>query len=200
MPVIDSSQSGYLAPGPPPAYDTALEDLFQAVCVGITSLPGNMVRPKWQPQPANSPDQSANWAAIGVEVKERQWDAYLEHDGNAASGTGETTLSGTEVLHVTFSFFGPGSQGNATILRDGMSITQNRDALSAQGVKFVEFMEPVNLPALLKDVWGRRVDLKAVFRRTVSRTYAIRNFASASGTIDNERYITPWSADNQPSP
>lgn len=200
MPVVDSSQSGYLAPGPPPAYDTALEDIFQAVCVGISGLPGNMVRPKWQPQPANSPDQSANWAAVGVEIKARQWDAVQEHDPNAAGGDGESTISGNELLQVTFSFYGPGSQGFATILRDGMSVTQNRDALVAQGIKFVEFMEPVNLPALLKDSWGRRVDLKAHFTRIVQRTYSIRNFASASGTIDNERYITPWSANNQPSP
>ena len=40
------------------------------------------------------------------------------------------------------------------------------------------------------------VDLKGVFHRWVTRTYSVGHFASASGTIDNERYVTPFSVSN----
>lgn len=191
---LDSTQSGYLAPAdPPPDYDAALEDIFQAACVGITGLSGDLVRPKWQAQPANAPDQATSWASVGIVIAERQWDSFQTHDPNAALGIGVSTVQGQENIEVTFSFFGPQSMAYATRMRDGMSVTQNRDALGAAGIKFVEYKPLVNLPALLKDTWQRRVDLKGIFNRWVVRTYSIRNFDSASGTIDNERYITPWS-------
>jgi hypothetical protein len=195
----DSTALGYLAPTNSPDYDVELEDIFQGACVGISGLAGDKVRPKWQPNPPNAPDQNINWASVGVAISDRQWDAYQSHDPNAAAGAGESTLETTETLEVTFSFFGPQSMANATRMRDGMSITQNRDVLGNARIKFVEFREPVNVPSLLKDTWQRRVDLKGTFTRAVTRTYSVRHFASASGTIDNERYITPWSV-SPPSP
>lgn len=194
MPAIDSTTVGYLAPAPPgPEYDNDLQDIFQAFCVGVTGLDGTVVRPRYQPNPPNMLDQSVNWASIGAQVMERQWDAFVQHNPDAASGLGESTVSGSEIIHITFSFYGPLCQSYASILRDGMSVGQNRDQLTAKAIKFVEFMAPVTLPVLLKDTWNRRVDLKGVFNRWVQRTYSIRHLASASGTIDNERYITPWS-------
>jgi hypothetical protein len=192
----DSSQSGYLSPGPlPPDYDANLEDIFQRMCCGITELDGQFVRPRWQVVPGNTPDQEQNWCAYGMTLMAGAWDAFVRHDPNTLGG-GSSTVERSEVLHVNFSFYGPNSQLYATLLRDGMSITQNRDVLAAQKIKFIEFMDPVTLPVLLKDTWNRRVDLKGVFHRWVTRTYSVGHFASASGTIDNERYVTPFSVSN----
>lgn len=192
----DSSTSGFLAPAnPPPDYDADLEDLFQAFAVGVTGLQGSMVRPKWQMNPGNMPDSSQNWISYGLLLQERQWDAYVSHDGTAAAGQGESTVSGSETWHCTYSFYGPNCQLYLSILRDAMSIGQNRDVFGAKKIKFIEFMEPVSLPVLLKDTWNRRVDLKGVFHRWVERTYSVRNLASAdpSSMLDNEHYITPIS-------
>lgn len=187
----DSTAAGFLAPGPPPNYDAELEDIFQAFAVGVTGLQGNLVRPKWQITVGNAPQQNQNWMSYGLALYARQWDAYVGHD---PSGT--STVAGSEEWQCTFSCFGPNAQLYASILRDGMSIGQNRDIFEAVKMKFISFAEPVQLPVLLKDTWNRRVDLTGIFHRWVERTYAVRTLASASGSLDNEKYITPLSVPN----
>jgi len=49
-----------------PLMDAALDAVFQALVVGITGLPGTLVRPRWQPVPPTQPSVTTNWAAIGV--------------------------------------------------------------------------------------------------------------------------------------
>ncbi len=44
----DSATGGYINPSGGSAYDQELEDIFQTFIVGITSLPGAMVRPRFQ--------------------------------------------------------------------------------------------------------------------------------------------------------
>jgi len=82
---LDSSQIGPLLPGPgifrytyslasDPAYWSGsvpqdgqpLEDFMQSLVAGITNLPGNLVRPRWQPQPLPIPPHNVDWAAIGI--------------------------------------------------------------------------------------------------------------------------------------
>jgi hypothetical protein len=190
----DSSQAGYLAPlGTAPPYDTSLEDIFQAHCAGLTGLDGKWIRPRWQPNPPNQPPINQDWVALGVTLLKADWDSYQTHDPN---GNGQNVVSRSEVLQVNYSFYGPNCNGLAAMLRDGMSVTQNRDALTAVNIKFTEWLEPVTLPVLLKDVWNRRIDIKGIFTRRVTRRYAILNLVAASGTLDNEQYTTPLSVPN----
>lgn len=194
----DSSQAGYLAPsGASPPYDVLLENILQQHCSGLTGLDGQWVRPRWQPVPPNQPPFAQDWIALGVTLMSADWDAYQAHDPSGNGGAGENVVSRIEMIQTNYSFYGPNGQGLLARLRDGMSVTQNRDALDAVGIKFIEWQEPVTLPVLLKDMWNRRVDIKAVYRRVVTRRYPILNLLSATGALlDDEGLSTPLSVTN----
>lgn len=185
----NSGSAGYLLPDPGPLYDQDLEDLFQQVIVGITGLQGNLVRPRWQIDPPNLPPVSTDWCAFGVVVQERMWNAYQWWD-NAGSAY---VVEGSEPIDVTFSFYGPNNQRNRRSFTDGIMLDQNREDLGAQKIKLIEFRDPVNLPALLKEQWGRRVDVKAVFHRWVTRTFPVQTLIGTSppSGINNEKFVTP---------
>lgn len=185
----NSTEVGYLRPSASPDYDDPLENLFWSVIVGMTGLDGELVRPRWQVEAANMPDFGTNWAAFGVSLGARMWDAYQTHDPTIGS-EGANVVEGSERIDVLFSFYGPNRQHYLSLLRDGMSVTQNRDEMSAAKVKFQEFSQPTNLPVLLKNTWVKRADLPGVFNRWVRRVYPIRTLESAEIGLNNERYIT----------
>jgi hypothetical protein len=190
----NSTETGYLRPDPGPEYDQALEDVLQDLIVGLTGLAGNMVRPRYQPKPPGTPEQNVPWAAFSASIEGADWNPVVVSDPNANAGAGEHRLARSEDVGLSVSFYGPGAWALATVMRDGFGVAQNRDAVEAKGLKFVECASLVYAPFQLKDVWVKKTDLKVFFRRWVTRTYGIRNFASADGTIDNERYVTSFSA------
>lgn len=177
----DSSQAGYLRPGTSPPYDAALEDIFQGVIVGVTGLPGRLVRPKYQPDPPNHPGFDLDWCAFSVYVEPAMWNSHrtLLEDGSYL-------VQGQEVLRVTTSFYGPGRQAAERSWREGLQLEQNRDALVAQKIAFIEFAEPVNVPVLLKEQWVKKVDVKGTFHRWAERIYPVRSLNEAAGTINTD--------------
>src|SRR4051812_9766277 len=58
VPTNDSSTGGYLSPvvASSALQDAALDALLQQMVAGITGLPGNMVRPRWQPVTPKQPE------------------------------------------------------------------------------------------------------------------------------------------------
>lgn len=186
----DSSEAGYLAPSTAPPYDEALEDIFQAAIVGITGLPGRLVRPRWQPDPPNQPAFDVDWCAYGVTLADQQWNAFQHWDPEEGEA-GAYVVEGTEVLHVTTSFYGPNYQSLHRRWTDGLQLGQNLDGLAAAKVKFIGCERPVVLPALLKEKWTKRVDVRCVFNRWARRVYPVLLLESAGLGLDNERYITP---------
>lgn len=194
----DSTEAGYLAPTPPgPLNDLALEDLFQQVVVSLTGLPGNLVRPRWQPNPPNQPSAETDWIAIGVSHGETQWDAYQRFEPLPEPGS--YIVEGTEVLRANVSFYGPNNEAVKNRLLFGLQVSQNRDALEVQKIKYQGAGSPVNLPALLKEYWTLRVDVTLNFTRWVTRTYPIKTLQRAGTDLNNEFYVTPISV-NPPSP
>ncbi|WP_217284496.1 phage neck terminator protein [Pseudomonas nitroreducens] len=86
-----SASGGYLTPaGAPTPADEALEDILQPMVVGITGLPGKMVRPRWQPGNPKQPEPNVNWCAIGVMHTKQDANPAIEHD---APGTAPTSTS-----------------------------------------------------------------------------------------------------------
>jgi len=83
----DSTTGGYIVPGTPEldAYDATLEDIIQGALAGITGLAGNLVRPKWQPEPANQPDKSVDWCAFGLSLTDQDITHYEVHDPTAGT-------------------------------------------------------------------------------------------------------------------
>lgn len=190
----NSASGGYLLPSTEPTYDTALEDLFQTVIVGITGLPGNLVRPRYQKDPPNQPGFDVDWASFGVYVEEDMWDAFrtLHPDGSY-------TIEGQELIRLKVAFYGPSFSVISRRWRDGMKIGQNRDALAAQKIAFVDFDPTAVVPALLKQQWVKKADVNARFHRWAVRTYPVLSLVSADVDIDNESYHTSVSV-NPPSP
>jgi hypothetical protein len=183
----NSSQIGYLAPAatPAPLEGSALEDFLQQVIVGTTGMDGVVVRPRWQPEPPNIPPQFDAWCAFGVVSRPSDLFPYVEED--VADDVGTATLQRHEVLDVLCSFYDTGAAGsadeNAALLRDGLAIAQNREALQLAGFGIVEVGEALAVPSLLKTRWLYRVDIHFVVRRVILRTYNVLTLLTATATV-----------------
>lgn len=193
----NSSTGGYLQPTSSPiAEDDALDNIIQSVVVGITALPGSMVRPRWQPNPPKEPEINADWCAIGIisEIPESNQAIIRHHpDGNGYDEQQQHVM-----LDIMASFYGPNARGNASLLRDGLMIPQNREAMFHQGIALVGQPGTLTMaPDLVNTTWRKRVDIIFRFRRVITRTWPIENLLEASGVIKEEQgHNTPWDTDN----
>ncbi len=176
-----SATGGYLTPSSPPSpMDDCLDDILQAVVVGITGLPGDMVRPRWQPRPPKQPEINQDWCAIGIMSSTPDNTPAIVHDG---SGDGSSTLRRHTSLDVLASFYGPCAGHYASLLSDGLYIAQNREAMMRDGLALIE-VEPIrSVPSLINTLWRRTYDLPIRLRRRVDRIYPILNVEQAVGTI-----------------
>lgn len=176
-----SATGGYLSPGGPPTpADTGLEDILQRMVVGITSLPGEFVRPRWQNTQPKHPEPDVDWCAIGVATTKLDAAPAIVHDGD---GEGSDHYSRHQDLNVRATFYGPNAQAYAQILADGLSVPQNGEALKADGMVFVSAGDVTPAPDLLNQQWVRRYDLPIRLRRKIKRTYAVLNVLSAETEI-----------------
>jgi hypothetical protein len=97
---------------------------------GLTGLRGDLIRPRWQPLPPNQPPAGTNWAAVGV-MERMPLDYTFEKFVTDPSSDSDTfTLQRQERLEVMASFYGPSAGGYAQIVRDGIYLSQNREALA----------------------------------------------------------------------
>ena len=175
----------FLAPlSSAPAEDAALDAILQSLVVGVTALPGPLVRPRWQAIPPPIPEITVDWAAIGVteETTEPNVDTLHQATGGPIDGL-STTLEWTE-LTVSCSFYGPNARGNAKLLRAGLMVAQNRETLYRQDLALKAIPGPTTfLGEIVNQQTYRRVDISFVLRRTVTRTWPVDNILSMHGTI-----------------
>lgn len=184
----DSSTGGYLTPtGVAPLEDEALDDLLHDVVAGITGLANELVRPRWQPEPPPTPDWGADWCAMGIMHRTADTFAVEGHD---SAGEGSDYLIRHEVLSLLCSFYGPNSQAKGALLRDGLSIAQNREALAGSGIALVSVGDLTKAPELVKNRWLNRADLPVVLRREIMRTYPVLNVTSAQIELNSETVTT----------
>ncbi|MFM0044122.1 phage neck terminator protein [Paraburkholderia sediminicola] len=186
----DSTQSGYLVPTAPspPLEDAALDAVFQQMIVGLTNLPGNMVRPRWQATVPKQPDPSVNWCAIGVTNSETDANPVITHN---PGGNGSDTLLRNEVLTVLASFYGPNASANASQARDGLFVAQNNDMLTTNLMGLVDVGRKMPAPELVNQQWIRRFDFEIRVRRQIVRTFNILNILSAQATVDSDTLTEP---------
>lgn len=197
-----SSSGGYLLPGPVP---TPLEgrDLlrfFQQIIVGITGLPGTSVRPYWQAEPPDIPDEGVAWAAF--KISRRPADSYpfvgripqLPEDGNGH-------LQRHEELDLLVTFYDVGSTGSnnsggnadnyAAILRDGLVVPQNLEVLFLAGMGISKIGDQVAAPVIFKQRWQYRLDFEFSVRRQIDRVYPVNTIISANGNIYTDGGLPP---------
>lgn len=178
----DSSTGGYVSPVVPSSalFDDALDALLQQAVVGITGLSGSLVRPRWQVVVPKQPEPSVDWCAIGVtDVTPMDYPAET-HDG---TGDGSDTQQQWEEFTVLASFYGPNDSSNASLLRRGLYVAQNREALQAAGIDLVEAGKVTTAPDLINQQWIKRRDITLRFRRVVETVYPVLNILSADDTL-----------------
>ncbi len=179
----NDSTGGYILPATHPDEDSALDAVFQKAVVGITGLPGSMVRPRWQPVVPKQPEPSDDWCAIGVTLHKSQDGPYIRHNGEF---NGTDTMIRHEDISILATFYGPNSNHYALMLRDGLYMPQNIEAFRVGGMVFVEAGDIRPVPELFNQQWIRRSDMPLRFRRAISRTYNIRNILLADVTFVND--------------
>ena len=183
--MTDSSTGGFLAPTSTlPVEDALLDNILQALIVGVCNIPGPLVRPRWQPKPPAQPDAMTDWAAVGVVDEDPEFNISLVHNGAANNGAGSSTSIDNDVVTVLASFYGPTARGNAKLLRTGLMIPQNRESLFNTGLQLLEIPgKSLFVPAIVGQQTVRRVDLQMRFRRRTQLTWAILNLEQMAGGL-----------------
>lgn len=197
-----SATGGFLQPGPVPAplEGRALLRFFQQIIVGITGLNGTLVRPFFQTEPPDVPDAGDAWAAFKITRRPADEFAFV---GRLPYGVedGNDHLQRHEELLILTTFYDTGSTGVSdndqladyycALLRDGLSIAQNREPLFLAGMGLAKVGEPVTVPAILKQRWQYRVDFEFSVRRQIDRVYPVETITSAQGTIYYDNGLPP---------
>jgi hypothetical protein len=208
--VNNSATGGYLLPAssPAPLEDQALLRFFQTLIVGITGLPGSLVRPYWQERPPDVPDAGVAWAAFKITKRPSDEYPYVGRNPYGAED-GADHLQRHELLEILTSFYDTGVTGlantggsadaNAALLRDGLMIGQNREPLFKIGYGLVRIGEVVTLPNLFKQRWQNRVDFEWAVRRQIDRSYPVETLVAATGDLYTDTGLPPEPF-NVPSP
>lgn len=204
-----SSTGGYLSPAPAPAplEGKALLRFFQQIIVGISGMDGTLVRPFWQAEPPNVPEQGTAWCAFKIARRPSDEYAfigrlpYLPEDGN-------DHLQRHEELNISTTFYDTGSVGVtpsgqntdsladyfSALFRDGLSVPQNREPLFLAGMGLTKIGDCISIPEKLKQRWQYRVDFEFAVNRQIDRVYPVNTLVAAEGTIfyDNGLSLQPW--------
>lgn len=174
-----SATSGYLVPLTTNGElnDEPLRVFFQQLIAGVTNLPGNMVRPRWQPEPPNMPAASVNWCAIGVVSRERDVNALVTHQGDS------DLVYRTEILSVVATFYGPQCEQLSELFAMGLEVAQNREVMQQAGYGLVEVQNAVMMAEQYNERWITRVDVDFKVRRAQLYQYPVLDLEGATGTI-----------------
>lgn len=181
----DSSTGGYLVPTSVNGSlnDSALQVFIQNVVVGVTGMPGNLVRPRWQPESVNIPPAGTNWAAIGASRRTRDAFAFEGH----TVGPDSDFIQFHEILDILASFYGPSAEANAELMAIGLQLGQNREAMLLAGYGLISVSETNIAPELIhENYWLYRADVAFVVRRVVKYTYAVLSLAGSSSTLQTQ--------------
>lgn len=177
-----SATGGYISPVVPSSalFDDALDALLQQMVAGITGLPGAMVRPRWQTVVPKQPEPSADWCAIGItDITSMDYPAEM-HDG---TGDGSDTQQQWGEFSMLASFYGPNGHANASLLRRGIYVAQNREALQSSGIDLVDAGKVTTAPDLVNQQWVKRRDITLRFRRIVETVYPVMNILDAPFSV-----------------
>lgn len=175
-----------LPTGTAPLEDDDLDNYLQVWVAAVCGLPPQMVRPRWQPEPANIPNFGVDWCALGVTVEESDTFAAEVYDPTTQ---GVDILRHQKVTCLT-SFYGPNAGKFISTFRDGIQLAQNREYLSLSSMGLVDSGDVTTVPELVKERWLKRKDLPFVLRRQLVREYAVPTLVAADGAINNEKYTT----------
>lgn len=179
-----SATGGPLVPTLPDS--VALRRFFQGLIKGVTGLPGDMVRPRWQANPPPRPSVEVDWCGFDIASRTPDANAHMQQLATTAKQTRH------EQLEIKCSFYGPNCQGYGELLRDGLEVSQNREPLLLAGMGYVESANFFHLPELINDQYYERFDFSVFVNREVGKVYQILPFSGAIGAIITELLTLPF--------
>jgi hypothetical protein len=181
----DSREPGYLGPSPTETLiEVDWENFLQTTVAGIIGLPGNLVRPRWQPNPPPTPDVSVDWAACGITRTVANFEAAIQHYGDMTGGlAGYDRVRRQERITYRVSCYGPHAGDNCAMLRDGLYVEQNRQFWHLNAVGLVEAQQIDHVPELFRQQWRDRYDLEIILNREIRRIYLVRDLVRSTGVI-----------------
>ena len=192
-PVSDSSTGGYLLPsGTPPLAGRELAQFIHGWVVGVSGLPGPMVRVAFQPEPPNVPQAGQSWCAVQIKSSSGEEFPFV---GRLPGVTGDA-LQSNDTVDLLISFYDLGQTGLADLharrFRDGAVLAQNREPLQLAGFGLVKRPGPlVAVPSLLSRRWLYRVDVETMLRYQYVQTYRVLDVDSARGDLYTDGGLPP---------
>ena len=181
----NSSFIGFLLPNLPIAsapYNTlsgqSLDNFMQFVISGITGVPPDLVRPRWQPEPPNLPSIGTSWVATGVtRTTPLGYPAFTEL--STPTGLGSNKYSDKEEFDVLSSCYGPNADALAIRIRNGFMTDQNRECLQLMNIGLINTSGRQRVPTLVQGRFLERIDITVTFRREVREYYPVLYLLSA---------------------
>lgn len=169
-------------PLPEPLEDRDLYEVLQETVVGISGMDPTLVRPRWQPEPSPIPLAATCWCAVGVTDLESDTYPFV---GQMLDGSWQLQRHETFTMYCSFYDLGYGGVAGrqAAVLRDGLMVPQNREALAANDIYLVSDADLEVEPTLFKTRWRVQVDLRVRLRRQITRHYAVQPLVSASAKL-----------------
>ncbi len=191
VPAASSAEPGFLAPSPGSAVLTEdqLDAFFQWYVAGLTGLSPDLVRVRWQEEPANAPPVDTDWIAVGVtDWQPLGYPAAAEVDDPA--GEGSRRSSDHVELRVTCSCYGPHGASIARRLREAAFLCQSWEPLQLCDLAFVDAEGPTRVPTPFQTRYRQRYDLTLVVRRMAVATYPVRYFLTAPVQVVTDAGVT----------
>jgi hypothetical protein len=190
-----SATGGYMldVPPKPPSADD-LQRALQTMATALSGIPGNLVRPRWQPMPPAQPDASVTWASIGVVHVEADDYPYIFHVGGVATPGSSTPGYDVMQRHMTITviatFYGPECEDAASQMRDALYMNQNIWPLTqAAWLKLRTVEDLARAPELVNNQWIDRIDLRIQFRAQENRYYPVYDVAAAAVEIITDAHV-----------
>lgn len=182
-----SATGGVLSPIAPiiPVDDDALDAVFQVLVTSITGLPGNYVRPRWQPVPQKQPEPNVNWCAIGVVDADDTDCPWIVYD----PANNQEDYLDDETVDVMASFYGPSAQQFRRFMCAGINIPQNTEQLLAYAIRFTGRGPMRMMSELVNQQWRRRYDVMFSFRRRISLSYGVENLLSSTINLIDDTVV-----------
>lgn len=178
----DSPGGGWLIPvASTQQDDEALERTLSRWVRGVSGLKPGHIRPRWTPEQPPLMPADTDWCAFGIT-------GFQADDNPALISTDDegSVLWRHEVVECMASFYGPGSQRSVTLFRDGLTLSQNNDALNAAGLSFAGAGNIIPFPERISHQWVRRYDITVTLRRKVMREYRVKSLREAPVTFSGE--------------
>jgi hypothetical protein len=197
----NSQTGGYLVPSSLNGNldDKLFYEFMQPVVVGITALPGSMVRRRWQPESPNLPDYGTNWASIGLVNEDPDALPYTYHTPASGDVEGFDSVFQNQVMKMLCSFYGPSAGAYANLLVLGFTVSQNREAMLLQGYSFLGNEKPIITAELINEKWTKRVDVPFEVRRGVTFSYPVYDLDGIQVEIVNDEGVPALNLNHTPT-